>query len=431
MLQIGQVLAARFVLLRRLGAGRWGEVWLARDRDRDVALKILAPDLARQPVLRARFLDTARLQASLHNSHVLSCDGAIDGDPCLAIFEHASGGDLSAWRGRSWTDLVVALAGIAEGLRATSGASARDLKASNVLLGDDGRARLSDLGVAARIGERNLVPPGSPFNASPQQHEGEPPAVADDVYGFGALAYELLSGYPPHYPDATAARSGGPPPEPIRARVPVPPALAQLVLACLARSPEERPREMSEVHGALARLPSSTIAAAPATEPHGAMRPPQDASAPIEPRWQRTTGVETEGTRRHGLRRGLVAAAFAILLLGSVLAFLVLPRLVAPPPTAAAPTPQVKADARTADAAAEQKERDLRKLAEAKLEYEDMLPAIRQRLDKLVARAAADWGGDAFERARKGVDSANKRLRTASMTWRWGAEARGTGSCGN
>ena len=70
------------------------------------------------------------------------------------------------------------------------------------------------------------VPPGSPFSASPQQHDGEPPAVADDVYGFGALAYELLSGYPPHYPDAAAARSGGPPPEPIRARVPVPAALA-------------------------------------------------------------------------------------------------------------------------------------------------------------------------------------------------------------
>ena len=414
MLQIGQVLAARFVLLRRLGAGRWGEVWLARDRDRDrdVALKILAPDLARQPVLRARFLDTARLQASLHNSHVLSCEGAIDGDPCLAIFEHAGGGDLSAWRGRSWTDLIAALAGIAEGLSALHerGFVHRDLKASNVLLGDDGRARLSDLGVAARIGERDLVPPGSPFNASPQQLEGEPPAVADDVYGFGALAYELLTGYPPHYPDATAARSGGPPPEPIRARVPVPPALAQLVLACLARSPEERPRD--DERGAWRARAAAELDECRCTRNRtaGAMRPPQDAPAPIEPRWQRTTGVEPQGTRRQGLRRGLVGAAFAILLLGSVLAFFVLPRLVAPPPTAAAPTPQVKADARTADAAAEQKERDLRKLAEAKLEYEDMLPAIRQRLDKLVARAAADWGGDAFERARKGVDSANKRF---------------------
>ena len=413
MLENGQVLAARFVLLRRLGAGRWGEVWLARDRDRDVALKILAVDLARQPALRARFLDTVRLQASVHHPHVLACDGAINGDPCLAIFEHASGGDLSAWRGRTWTDLLGALAGIVEGLSALHerGFVHRDLKTSNVLLGDDGRAKLSDLGVAARIGELNSVPPGSPFNASPQQHDGDPPAVADDVYGFGALAYELLSGYPPHYPDAAAARSGGPPPEPIGARVPVPPALAQLVLACLARSPEERPRAMSEVRDALAGLVSSTGAAAPsATAPRGALRPPQDASAPIEPRWRRTTEVGAERTRRQGLRRGLVAAAFAVLLLGSALAFFALPRLVRPPPTAAAPTPQETADARAAEAAAAQKDRDLRKLAEAKLAYEDMLPGIRQRLDKLVARAAAEWGGEAFERARKGVDSANKRF---------------------
>src|SRR5262245_32143537 len=248
MLEDGQILAARFVLLRRLGAGRWGEVWLARETEpsRDVALKILAADLARVPTLRAQFLDTARLQAGLRHPHVLACVGAIDGDPCLAVLPYAPGGDLSAWRGRSWTDLVPVLAGIAQGLAALHerGFVHRDLKPSNVLLSDDGRAQLSDLGVAARIGERDSVPPGSPFNASPQQQDGEPPAIADDVYGFGALTYELLSGYPPYYPDAAAARSASLPPASIRARVPVPEALEQIVLACLARLPEQRPRDM-------------------------------------------------------------------------------------------------------------------------------------------------------------------------------------------
>jgi len=417
MLENGQILAARFALLRRLGAGRWGEVWLARehDRDRDVALKILAPDLAREPALRARFLDAARLQADLHHPHILACDGAIDADPCIAIFEHASGGDLGPWRGRSSADLVAVLAGIAQGLSALHERRFvhRDLKSSNVLLGDDGRVKLSDLGVAARIGERDSVPPGSPFSASPQQQDGEPPAIADDVYGFGALAYELLSGYPPHYPDAAAARSGGPPAASIPARMPVPAALAQLVLACLARSPEERPRDMNEVREALAQLPGPTTGAvAPAAAvPRAVLRPPQDAAATIEPRWRRTTGDDVQPTRGQGLRRGLVAAAFAILLVGAALVLFVLPRLVPPPPTAAAPTPQEQAQLESAKAnALEQKERNLKKLAEAKLEFERLLPGTRQRLDKLVERSAADWGGEAFERARKGFDSANKRF---------------------
>ena len=89
----------------------------------------------------------------------------------------------------------------------------------------------------------------------------------------------------------------------------------------------------------------------------------------------------------------------------------VLPRLVPPPPTAAAPTPKEKAELEATKAdALEQKERNLRKLAEAKLEFERLLPGTRQRLDKLVERSAADWGGEAFERARKGFDSANKRF---------------------
>jgi eukaryotic-like serine/threonine-protein kinase len=416
MLEDGQVIAARFVLLRRLGAGRWGEVWLARDREqpRDVALKILAPDLARQPAVRARFLDTARLQAGLRHPHVLTCEGTIDEDPCVAIFEHASGGDLSAWRGRSWADLVAVLAGIAQGLATLHerGFVHRDLKPSNVLLSHDGRAQLSDLGVAARIGERDSVPPGSPFSASPQQQDGEPPAIADDVYGFGALTYELLSGYPPYYPDAVAARSGSLPPASIRARVPVPAALEQLVLACLARSAEARPRDMNAIREALARLPPPAGEAAPAAAaPRAELRPPQDAPAPIEPRWRRTTGDEVEHTHRQGLRRGLVGAAFAILLLGAALVFFALPRLVAPPPTAAAPTPQEQADAQAAQTAArEQKERDLKKLAEAKLAYEELLPKARQRLEELLARGAADWGGEALDRARKAFETANARV---------------------
>src|SRR5262245_132521 len=221
MLENGQVLAARFVLLRRLGASRWGEVWLAREGDggREVALKILDPALADQSAPRARFLDAARLQMRLKDPQVLPCEEVVDAEPLFAVFPHVAGGDLSGWRGRSWTELAPALERIACGVAAihAQGYVHRDLKPANVLQDEQGPV-LSDLGVAARVGETDALPPGSPFNASPQQRKGEPPSVSDDVYGFGALCYELLSGYPPYYPDAAAA-AGDAAPAPIRARV--------------------------------------------------------------------------------------------------------------------------------------------------------------------------------------------------------------------
>ncbi len=106
MLENGQILAARFALLRRLGAGRWGEVWLARERDggREFALKVLTPALAGQPELRARFLAAARLQRELTDPAVLRCEEIVDSDPCFAVLAYASGGSLSTWRGRPWSD---------------------------------------------------------------------------------------------------------------------------------------------------------------------------------------------------------------------------------------------------------------------------------------------------------------------------------------
>ncbi len=417
MLENGQVLAARFLLLRRLGAGRWGEVWLARDqeRGRDIALKVLTPELAGDPVSRARFLDTARLQAALGDDHVLRCEDVVDADPCLAVLDYAPGGDLRAWRGRPWFELVPALDRIAQGLAVlhARGYVHRDLKPANVLLDEHGQAVLSDLGVAARIGAPGAPAPGSPFSASPQQLQAEPPSVADDVYGFGALAYELLSGYPPYYPDAAAAAAGAGLPSTIRSRVAVPAALEQLVLACLARVPGDRPRDMQNLRDALARLPPRESLEDPApNESRAVLSPPAGAAAPIQPRWHRTADVGGGGADRgrQGLRRGLVWSAFAVLLIAAILVIFALPRWVQPPPTAVTPVAEDPAAAEAARAAERAgRERDLKRLATLKREYEQLLPGVRDRLDKLAARAAGDWGGDPFVRARRTFDSATQK----------------------
>ena len=418
MLENGQVLAARFVLLRRLGAGTWGEVWLARETEgsREVAVKVLTPALAGQPELRARFLEAARLQAALRDPAVVPCEEVVDSEPCFAILAYAPGGSLGAWRGRPWFEVVPVLDRVAQGVAAlhARGYVHRDLKPANVLLDEQGQAGLSDFGVAARIGEDDSARPGSAFSASPQQLAGEAPSVADDVYGFGALAYELLSGYPPHYPDAAAAAAGAELPDTIQARVPVPSALTRLVLDCLSRSPSERPGGMAELSEALARLSREHAAAERTTvEPRAALRAPGDAPAPIEPRWRRTGAAPDDGADRdrHALRRDIVWTAFAVLVVAAILVIFALPRWVQPPPAATTPVVEDPAAAKAArDAEQAARQRDLKRLATLKREYEQLLPSVRGRLDALVARAAGEWGGEPFARARPTFDSAAQKF---------------------
>ena len=77
----------------------------------------------------------------------------------------------------------------------------------------------------------------SPFTASPEQLRAEPPAVSDDIYGLGALAYELLSGYPPYYPNFDFRRALEEPVPELRPVYQAPPGLIELVMGMLAKLP--------------------------------------------------------------------------------------------------------------------------------------------------------------------------------------------------
>ena len=114
----GQVLAARYALLRRLGDGRTAEVWLARDREAraDRVLKILRPELLAAQEERNRFLHGADLQRGIDHPNVLRCTELHDAEAVFAVFANDAVADLSRQRGAAAQRLVPLLDRVAAGL---------------------------------------------------------------------------------------------------------------------------------------------------------------------------------------------------------------------------------------------------------------------------------------------------------------------------
>ena len=408
MLESGQILAARYRLLRKLGEGRATEVWLARDAQTgaDRVLKVLVSGAGSD---RARFLSAASLQQRVRHPNVQPCEAVHDGDPACAVFAHVASGNLARLRGRPWREWLPALVGVAEGAAAlhAHGIVHRDLKTSNVLLTERGDAVLADFGLAALVGAADAPSGGSPFSMSPQQLDGAAPAESDDVYALGVLAYELATGYPPFYPDVRPDRVRHEAPAGIPPQHGVPDSLAHLVLNCLAKQPEDRPRGMARVAaelGAMARTLAAESPQAPVASV--TLQPPPAADDAIDAQWRRPAeaGPTPDQLRSQGFRRGLVVGSFALLALAAGFVFLVLPEWVerdaAPAPVAAEPPAAAPPEPAAATP-------DLRQLAESKQVFDDTRAEFARRYADLEVRGAGAWGGDAFRNAARRLADAD------------------------
>jgi serine/threonine protein kinase len=293
----GRLLAERYRLTSIVGRGGMGTVWQARDEvlDRDVAVKevIVPGGLAdgERDVLHQRTLREARATARLNHPNIVTVHDVIEeaGRPWIVMeFVRARSlqdivddeGPLRPQRAAELGRQTLVALQAAHGI----GILHRDVKPSNVLITDDGRAVLTDFGIAHVEGDTNLTQTGaiigSPSYISPERAQGKRAVPASDLWALGATLYTACEGRPPHQrTDAVSVLAAilteDPPPP--RNAGPLLPVLQGL----LHRDPDQR-MTAETAAGLLAYIATAaTVPSAAPTEPPPA--PPPYAPASYQP----------------------------------------------------------------------------------------------------------------------------------------------------
>lgn len=268
---------SRYVLRRILGRGGMGVVWLAEDSvlQREVALKFL-PDLVTRDKVAVRELkqETKRCLELTHPNIVRVHDFVEDPGRGIAAIamEYIRGDNLSNLRSERESlsfEVEEVLSWVGQLCHALDYAHQRakvvhrDLKPANLMVTEDGELKVADFGVARSLQESvsrismsgNGPSSGTLAYMSPQQALGQEPRVSDDIYALGATLYDLLTGRPPFYRGNIYEQLQGVVPASITQRRlelglkrnGVPPEWEKTIAACLEKTPEKRPRNVSEI----------------------------------------------------------------------------------------------------------------------------------------------------------------------------------------
>src|SRR5581483_1878448 len=320
---VGELLADRYELEELVGTGGMSSVFRAHDRllDRKVALKVLHQQYSDDDEYVERFRREARSVAALSHPNIVTVidRGEHEGRQFI-VFEYVEGENLKRLierRGPAPVETALELGmQIARGLSFAhqQGLVHRDVKPQNVLLNGDGRAKVTDFGIARSLDvQHGMTQTGTVLGTSdyiaPEQAQGQRVDEHTDVYSLGVVLYELLTSEVPFPGEnfvAVAMRHINEPPPPIRDKRPdVPPRVEAAVQKAMAKRPEDRFPTMGEfcreLEGCLAELDSEGTVVAPAVAP------------PRVPR-----------TRRGVSPWPIVAALVGLAAVGAVVAFLVL-----------------------------------------------------------------------------------------------------------
>jgi Tol biopolymer transport system component len=278
-----------YTVLARIGAGGMGEVYKARDTrlSRDVAIKILPSFFSRDPDRLRRFEQEARAAAAVNHPNILAVHqiGTYEGAPYL-VSELLEGSTLREQLSRGPMPLRKVIdygAQIARGLAAAheKGIVHRDLKPENLFVAKDGRVKILDFGLA-KVTEPNWpldskaatvsrgTEPGGVMGTvgymAPEQVSGKAADHRADIFAFGAVLYEMLTGkrafQKPTSVETMSAILREDPPGVSQLAPTTPPAFERVVHRCLEKDPEQRFHSASDLAFALEALPGSVRASA-------------------------------------------------------------------------------------------------------------------------------------------------------------------------
>jgi eukaryotic-like serine/threonine-protein kinase len=320
----GSVVDGRYRVLRKIGSGGMADVWLAEDShlQRQVALKVLHSRFAQDREFVERFRREAESAAGLHHPNVVAVfdRGEVEGTYYIAM-QYLEGRSLKQLIdvGLTPEQSVYLIRQVLEGARFAHrhGVVHRDLKPHNVIVDDEGKAVVTDFGIA-RAGVSEITQTGSvmgtPHYLSPEQAQGEEVTPVSDLYSIGVMLYEALAGRVPFEGESAVAvamkQVSQAPQRPSSIKPEVSPALDSVVMRALEKSPGDRFQNADAFIAALDNalkagdeLRGGTAAFAPL--PPAVMGPSEAEAAEMDE-------IEEEERRRR--RRLWILAGLAILI---------------------------------------------------------------------------------------------------------------------
>ena len=327
----------QYQILARISKGPVSTIYKAYQPklDRFVAIKVLSPHVVDEEGFLERFTQEARAVAQLDHPNIVPVyDFDQVGDIAYIVLKYVESGTLRSMMTSQPMDLgltveLVTQVGLALGYAHKHGVIHRDVKPSNILIGEGRWALLTDFGLAKILGggrqlTRSGIGMGTPDYLAPEQAQGLPGDGRADLYSLGAMLYEMVTGHVPFEADSSMAvvvkHITEPPPPPSQINPDLPAEVERVILTAMDKNPDSRFHTAEEMVAALIRaatpsivpsaVPSVDLAARSAARPLAA-KPGMLQSLPVK---ARRFGANVRGAAFRLSRRGRMALGGAMLI---------------------------------------------------------------------------------------------------------------------